>query len=167
MNKLIASLCLASGIFCLSLSAQAATYFGIDVGSGITNESKNIYDVHAGYRIGNLVGAEVGYSQINDTKLNNNAKRDVKFFHASGLVYLPIPLLVLDIYGRFGIGYSKLGSSESISMNSDSKVGTFFGIGTEFNWIPFVSIRAEIQHMPSIAGGSKPTIFKLGGNIKF
>lgn len=170
MKKMSASLG-----FCLSLllpSAYAGTYFGVDAGSAINNDAKSVADIHFGYRISEIVAAEVGYSDISKAKIAgpDGSNKDIHFIHASGLVYLPLPAVftaMLDIYGRVGMGYSSVKTSGSYYTYTESTTSSVIGVGAEFNMIPFVSLRAEVQHIQKLAGGGQPTIFKLGANLKF
>lgn len=172
MNKLHTSICIATLFLGVSATANAGTYFGLDAGAGMGDEAKSVADIHAGYRFMNLMAVEAGYSKIGDVKSDKYApeKKDISFTHISGLAYLPLPAAftaMLDIYGRLGLGYSSVSANQGNTSFSEKKLGTFIGVGAEFNMIPFVSLRAEVQHIPELAGGGKPTLFKVGANIKF
>lgn len=171
MNKLSAFIGVSALVAGFCSTAQAGTYFGLDVGGGVNNNASNLLDIHGGYRFMNLLAVEVGYSKIGGVKPKSGLQeKDIGFTYVSGLAYLPLPAAftaMLDIYGRAGLGYSSYSDSRMDYSFSEKKVNTFFGIGAEFNMIPFVSLRAEVQHIPELAGGGKPTLYKIGANIKF
>lgn len=171
MNKLSAFIGISTLLAGLCSTAQAGTYFGLDAGGGVNNNAGNLIDIHGGYRFMNMMAVEAGYSKIGNVKPKEGLqKKDISFTYVSGLAYLPLPAAftaMLDIYGRAGLGYSSYSDSHIDSSFSEKKINTFFGIGAEFNMIPFVSLRAEIQHIPELAGGGKPTLYKVGANIKF
>jgi opacity protein-like surface antigen len=163
-------------------TANAGLYAGVDLGyasfasgykllnASSSSKSGQLADIHAGYRIGEIVAAELGYAKIAGVKANLGGREETistDLFHASALAYLPLPTMftaLLDIYGRVGIGYAK-GASHG---QSDTRTSLIYGIGAEFNYLPIVAFRAEVQHIPDFALKSNAlTMFKVGVNFKF
>ncbi len=182
MKRVMLSFLVLLSVFGLNSQANAGVYAGVDGGfatfasgykllnTSSSSKTGQLFDIHAGYRLGEIIAAEVGYAKIANVKVNvggseKNVSTDV--FHVSGLAYLPLPTLftaMLDIYGRFGIGYTK----GAVDDHSHSKTSMIYGIGAEFNYLPLIAFRAEAQHIPDFGVSNNPlTTFKVGVNVKF
>lgn len=180
-TMLLPCLLFASAIF-TTTTAHAGPYIGADLGhasfaSGFklfnassSSRSGQLFDIHGGYRIGEIIAAEVGYAKITSVKARVGGREEsisTGILHASALAYLPLPAFMtamLDIYGRAGLGVSK-GDGHG---QSHQRTTPIFGIGAEFNYLPLISFRAEVQRIPDFAiKGNRLTTFKAGANIKF
>lgn len=171
MKKLLTAAILAT---LASGAAHAGLYVGADVGyatgykhlTEINKQSGQMVNGHVGYRIGELVAAEVGYGKLLGVKAGND-KIDASLIHASGLVFLPIPTLLtfmLDIYGRVGVATTD-GKVASLASKNTTLL---YGAGVEFNYLPLVGFRAEAKYMPDfVHKGNAVTTFSAGVNIKF
>lgn len=182
MKKVILPYMLFVGALVTSTAANAGLYGGVDVGytsfasgyklinASSSSKSGQLFDLHGGYRLGEFVAAEIGYAKIAGVKATVGGREEninADLIHGSALLYLPIPTLftaLLDIYGRVGIGYTK-GAAHG---RSDKKTTPIYGVGAEFNYLPVVAFRAEIQHIPDFAiKRNALTTFKVGVNVKF
>ena len=182
MKKMMLPCLLFASAIITTTTAHAGPYVGADIGyasfaSGYkllnarsSSKSGQLFDIHGGYRIGEIVAAEVGYAKITSVKANVGGREETisaGMLHASALAYVPLPAFLtamLDIYGRVGLGMTK-GEGHG---QSNKKTTPIFGIGAEFNYLPLIAFRAEVQRIQDFAiKGNRLTTFKVGANIKF
>jgi outer membrane immunogenic protein len=142
---LIPVLTLAAG------SAHAAGLFGTGVYAGaglmrasIDNLADTGFDIHntsfkalAGARI-SLLGAEVDYYHLGSESRNfgnlGNVDANARAFAAYAVGYLPIPLPLIDVYGKLGLDRWQLSGSSpdpSLFRLSDSGTQIAWGVGAQ------------------------------------
>lgn len=170
MQKLV----LAAILWCVTNMVFAGPYVGADIGyaTGYTHVSEgrkqagSLLGAHAGYRIAEFIAAEVGYGTLLGVKVGDHTI-DASMVHASGLLFLQVPsllTLMLDFYGRVGVANT---SAKALQKKHD-KTTIFYGLGAEFNYLPLIGLRAEVQHLPKFAHQNNAiTTFRAGVNIKF
>jgi outer membrane immunogenic protein len=163
MRKLlpISALALAAG------AAQADTT-GLYVGAGITkakvdnifsrdlNIDSTAWKAIVGFRPISLFAVEANYldlgSETRSFAALGTAHADAKAFAAYGVGFLPIPLPMVDVYGKLGLARWKLsgnaGPTSSLFRISDD--------GTEFAW----GVGAQ-AHFGNIAGRLEYEHFNL------
>ncbi|HVS77192.1 MAG TPA: outer membrane beta-barrel protein [Steroidobacteraceae bacterium] len=157
---LIPLLALAAG------SAHAAGLFGAGLyaGAGLMRANVNDlfgsgFDIHntsfkalAGLRL-SLLGAEVDYYHLGSESRSfdnlGNVEAHARAFAAYAVGYLPIPLPLIDIYGKLGLDRWQLsGSSASPSLFRLSDNGTqlAWGVGAQAHFGSLIG-RLEYEHL--------------------
>ena len=164
-----------------AVPAQALEVLGFYVGAGIGQsqvrgdagsistasfkENHTAYKVVAGVRPISLLGAEIAYIDFGNptgTVAGRPVRADLKGASAMGLVYVPIPLPFLDVYGK--AGYTRLNGDISfagtpaLSVDLDGDAFTA-GAGVQFKFTSW-AIRGEYERFS--ASGKDPALWTVG-----
>lgn len=129
-------------------------------------ENHTAYKVFAGTRVA-MFGAEIAY--LNFGKASGdiagvNATGKLDGYGVFGLVYLPLPLPMLDLYAKAGL--ARLDSEISVAGLSLDRKNTDLGLGAGAQ-VKFGSwaIRAEYERFA--VDGRDPSLLSLGFTVSF
>jgi hypothetical protein len=149
-------------ILALAGTAAQAADNGFYLGAGVTKAQVDdilgsgadleiddtAWKIIAGFRPIDLFAVELNYLDLGSERRDFgivSASADAKAFSAHGLLYLPIPVPFLGVYGKAGVARWEL--------NSDSNVGLLRldDQGTEFAWgagaqLSFGSFSARLEY---------------------
>ena len=110
------------------------THTGVDFG----DIDKTSWTVFAGVRPLRVFGVEADYMDLgNHTRniIGGTTSADAKAFAGYGVLFLPLPVSWLDLYGKAGVARWKLsGNSSSAGTLPPSSFFNFDDRGTEFAW---------------------------------
>lgn len=125
-----------------SFGASQADNYCKDIKSCENKDSS--WKAFAGYKINELLSAEVAYTSIGDLHQKGEAS-DISALSATGVANLPIN-------GQFGI-FGKAGFSHWRTENTESNksdTGMTYGLGAKVSLSESMKLRAEWEHLPSI-----------------
>lgn len=171
---------LAVAAVCTAGLAQAQVpgadvYVGVAVGQGKVaaqdedlgfeqfKDDHTAFKVLAGVRAASLLGAELAYmnfGKASDEIGGVEATGKLKGISVFGLVYLPLPLPVLDVYGK--AGFARLNtkiSSGDVRLLSAKEEDFAYGAGVQLKLGSF-ALRAEYERFNS--SGTDPQLLSLG-----
>jgi OOP family OmpA-OmpF porin len=125
------------------------------------------FKVYAGVRPLAHLAAEAGYVDFGRPRQSLGDVRagaDLKGAAAFGLVYLPLPVPLVDVYGK--VGLSRLDSTVSAATFRADRTDTSFawGLGGQVRW-GSLAVRAEFERFR--AGGARPEFVSVGVNWTF
>jgi hypothetical protein len=154
-----------------AVAADNGIYVGASIGQANTeadfaigdfDEDETGYKVYAGIRPLDLLAFEVAYVDFGSPSTSIGpvqANADVKGAAAFGLLYLPLPVPVVDLYGK--AGFARLDTEiDSGSFRMDRSDTDFaWGIGGQLNF-GSVSVRAEYEQFQTDAGD--PDMISIG-----
>jgi hypothetical protein len=172
---IVSGLLAASALACASAPALAADngiYVGASVGQANTqadvgsvakfDENDTGYKAFVGIRPLDLFAVEVAYIDFGSPSANVGpvrANADVKGAAAFGLLYLPLPLPVVDLYAK--AGFARLDTKiDSGSFRLDRSNTDFaWGVGGQLNF-GSLSVRAEYEKFQTDTGD--PDLISIG-----
>jgi OOP family OmpA-OmpF porin len=149
-----------NGFYVGAAVGQANTDADLNIGS--FDEDETGYKLLVGVRPLDLVAFEVSYIDFGSPSTSIGPVRadaDVKGAAAFGLVYLPLPLPVVDLYGK--VGFARLDTKiDSGSFRLDRNDTDFaWGVGGQLNF-GSLSLRAEYERFKTDAGD--PDMISVG-----
>ena len=126
-------------------------------------ENHSAWKAFAGVRVISLLGAEVQYLDFGSpsgTVAGQRVTADLDGKSVMGLVYLPIPAPVVDVYGK--AGYTRLdgsvslnGSTQRFSLNDDAFT---YGAGVQLKFAGW-GVRGEYERFT--ASGRDPSLWTI------
>lgn len=171
VHPLLAALALA-GASLPAFAADNGIYVGGSVGQanieadlgnvGDFDEEETAYKAFVGIRPIDLVAVEVGYVDFGSPSASVGpvtTRADVKGAVAFGMLYLPLPLPVVDLFGK--VGFARLDTEiDSGSFRFDETDEDFaWGVGGQLNFGSF-SVRAEYEQFQTDTGD--PDLISIG-----
>jgi opacity protein-like surface antigen len=171
VRSLVASAALAA-VASPALAADNGFYLGGSVGQANTkadfgslanfNESDTGYKLYAGFRPIDLFAVEVAYVDFGSPSASIGpvrANADTKGATAFGLVYLPLPIPLVDLYAKAGFARidSKIDSSSFRLDRTDTNFA--WGVGGQLNF-GSLAVRAEYEKFKTDAGN--PDLVSIG-----
>jgi len=145
MRRVFVQLSLTAGVACAATAAHADSS-GFYVGAGITRAKvDNVFESGQGFDIDNtswkaivglralpVLAVEANYLDLGSETRSfgfGGAHADGKAFAAFAVGFLPIPVPMLDVYGKIGLARWQLGASASPSLFALEERGTDFAWG--------------------------------------
>lgn len=146
----------------------------VKVGQIDFNETQIGWKALIGTRPISLLGAELAYIDFGSPTrsingINNEAS--AKGASATGLIYLPLPLPLVDVYGKAGLARLQASANAYAANCGTQGVGCSlfafnrkntqptYGVGAQAHWGAFAA-RVEFEHFQT-AGGS-PSLLSVG-----
>lgn len=120
------------------------------------------WKVTAGLRPIDLLGAEVSYVDFGTPKRDIGAVRvdsDTKGAAAFGLLYLPLPIPLVDVYAKAGFARLDQDITSSSFRLSRKHTDFAYGAGAQAHW-GSLAVRAEYERFETEQG--KPNLLSLG-----
>jgi len=126
-------------------------------------ENHSAWTAYAGVRVISLLGAEVAYRDFGNpsgTIAGQTYRADLNGKSISGLVYLPIPAPIVDVFGK--AGYTRLNGSVSNGSNTfrttlDDDVFSY-GAGVQLKFSG-IGVRGEYERFA--ASGRDPSLWTI------
>lgn len=171
---------LAAALGCAAGLAQAQVpgaeaYIGAGIGQGKVaahdadlgyqqfKDDHTAFKVYAGVRALSLLGAEISYldfGKATDDLGGVEAKGKLKGIAAFGLLYLPLPVPVVDIYAKAGFAHlnTKVRAGD-VRLLSTKEEDFAYGAGVQFKLGSF-AIRGEYERFAN--DGTDPALLSIG-----
>lgn len=156
MRHAVAALLGAGALAAFAAPAQAQVPgFNLYVGGGLGQSNADIDDIEiadfddkdtawklfGGVRLASLFGAELNY--INFGKPDGtDAEVEYKGLAAYGLVYLPLPLLILDVYAKAGLARIDVDIDAADFSTDDTQFSYGLGVQLKFGSL---AVRGEYE----------------------
>lgn len=180
-SRHLAAVAAGAALAAAAVPAQALDVLGFYIGAGVGQsqvrsdagalstdsfkENHSAWKVVAGVRPISLLGAEVAYIDFGNptgTVAGQQVRADLKGASVMGLVYLPIPLPFIDVYGK--AGYTRLDGKVAFqdlpALNADLDGDAFTaGAGLQFKFTSW-AIRGEYERFS--ASGKDPALWTVG-----
>ncbi|MEN9946328.1 MAG: hypothetical protein RLZZ293_714 [Pseudomonadota bacterium] len=131
-----------------ALNSYATIYVDGNVGANTTDNNFAV-GVNVGNMFSKYFGLEGGLTGTDNYKLFDGAVKGV------------IPLGLVDLYGKLGIGMNSY--SNYNGNNSDSSVGLLYGAGVAFSILPHVQLKVEDYTV----SGPNPNFLMFGAKVSF
>lgn len=134
-----------------------------DLGYEQFKDDHTAFKVYAGVRALSLLGAEVAYmnfGKASDEIGGDEARGKVKGIAVFGLLYLPLPVPVLDVYAK--AGFARLDTritSDDVELLDTKEEDFAYGAGVQFKLGSF-AIRGEYERFAN--DGTDPALLSLG-----
>jgi hypothetical protein len=127
-------------------------------------ENHSAWKAFAGIRVISLLGAEVAYLDFGSpsgTVGGQSVRADLTGKSVLGVVYLPIPAPVIDVYGK--AGYTRLDGSVTVNSSPAQRVtlnadAFTYGAGVQFKFAGW-GVRGEYERFS--ASGKDPALWTL------
>jgi len=160
MRRLVVASCLAlagtaahaadNGIYlgAAVLQSQIDDILGSNTGLDVDDTS---WKIMAGIRPLDFIAAELNYMDLGDetaSGLGGSLTGEAKAFSAFGILFLPLPVPLVDVYGKLGLarweteGNANAGNVNLISLD-DSGTEFAFGAGAQ---VRFGSLAARLEY---------------------
>lgn len=164
----------------LASSAMAAPANGPYVGVGIGHSRIDLqapaglsldkggtsYSLTAGVRADKNFAVEADYARLGDVKVSdgfNTQTGKAQAFSLTGLGFVPV-YDKTEAFMRAGLSYT----SFEVGSESRHSVQPLLGVGADYQLTPVVTVRGEVQYLPSFAGSSTDAVnSKLSVNYRF
>ncbi len=137
-----------------------------DIEIGDLDEKDLAWKIFAGVRFASMFGAELNYVDFGKAS-NDAADVAYKGLAAYGMVYLPLPLPILDVYGKAGIAKIDVDIDAADFSTDDTQFA--WGAGAQLKFGTW-AIRAEYERfkVEDDAGiDSKPSLLSIGFSKSF
>jgi hypothetical protein len=127
-------------------------------------ENHTAWKAFAGVRVISLLGAEIAYTDFGNpsgTLAGQRVSADLNGKSVMGLVYVPIPAPILDVYGK--AGYTRLDGSVTVNGNSTVRTSLnddafTYGAGVQLKFAGW-GVRGEYEKFS--ASGRDPALWTL------
>jgi hypothetical protein len=134
-----------------------------DLGYRQFKDDHTAFKVYAGVRAASLLGAEIAYmdfGKASDTLGGTQARGKLKGIAAFGLLYLPLPVPVLDVYAKAGFAHldTKI-TTGSVKLLSTKEEDFAYGAGVQVKLGSF-AIRGEYERFAN--DGTDPALLSIG-----
>lgn len=137
-----------------------------DAGIGDLDEKDLGWKLFVGGRFASLFGAELNYINFGEAT-NDTADVKYKGLAAYGLVYLPLPIPLLDVYAKAGIAKVDVDIDAADFSTDDTQFA--YGLGAQLN-LGSWGLRAEYERFKvedDIGIDSKPSLLSLSFTKSF
>jgi opacity protein-like surface antigen len=139
----------------------------IEVPAGMSvNDSGTSYSLAAGIRATKNIAVEVEYSQLGDIKVSDGTNTQTGKGDAltlSGIGFVPV-FDKTEAFMRAGLAYTTF----EVGTERRTSVQPVLGVGADYQLTPMVSVRGEVQYLPSFAGSTTDAMnSKVSVNYRF
>lgn len=185
MKKLIFALIAGATAMTAAQAQSPAPYIGLGVASSDHNFKiggsdfdgdgyKPSLKVFGGVDITPMWGVEAGYTDLRkaeyDYSIGNNkftGSTEGKRAYVAGKGTMPVNEMV-SLYGKLGVGYSKVDSTSSNLNYKESDTGVYAGVGAQYNINKQVALTLEYERYgKSKDFGAKADAITVGARYNF